>query len=81
MYSYTFKNVQPLTARHKRDRFSFSQWITQQPEWFTDNVIWSDEKLWQEKTKPNKQNECYWVVVGPMVEEECREQVGRKVMS
>ena len=81
MYPYKPKNVQPLTARHKTDRVSFSQWITQQPEGFTDKVIWSDEKLWQEKTKPNKQNERYWAVVDPMVEEECREQGGRKVMS
>ena len=45
-----------------------------------DKVIWTDEKLWEEKVRPNKQNERFWARVDPEVEVDCRVQGGRKVM-
>ena len=80
MYPYKPKNVQPLTEAHKAGRLEFSRWLLDQPEEFADYVLWSDEKMLEEKIRPNKQNERYWGVVDPEIEEECRVQGGKKIM-
>ena len=80
MYPYKPKNTQPLTQQHKNQRMVFSDWIIEKTPEFIDNVIWSDEKLWEEKIQPNKQNERYWAVVDHEVEVECRVQGGNKIM-
>ena len=36
--------------------------------------------MWEEKVRPNKQNERYWGVKDPEVEDECRVVGGKKVM-
>ena len=58
----------------------FCDWILNQDADFSDRVLWTDEKLWVEKTHPNKQNERYWSQVDPEVEVGCREQGGKKIM-
>ena len=40
----------------------------------------SDEKLWVDKFRPNKQNERYWAEENSEVEVDCREQGVKKVM-
>ena len=51
----------PLPEAHKAARVVFSNWLLNQPDWFEEKVIWSDEKWFVLKQKPNKQNQCYWV--------------------
>ena len=52
----------------------------EQEEDFCHSVIWSDEKMWEERSRPNKQNERYWAESDPEVEDECRVVGGKKVM-
>ena len=79
MYPYKPKNVQPLTEAHKQGRVNFCQWLLEQPEDFPHKVIWSaDEKLWEEKVRPNKQNERYWGLCDPEVEDENKVQGVRR---
>ena len=70
-----------MTQAHKDQRVNFCDWISKQTPEFIDKVIWSDEKLWEEKVHPNKQNERYWARVDPEVEVDCKMQGGNKVMS
>jgi hypothetical protein len=80
LYPYKAKTVVPLTQQHKVARVEFSRWLLRQEENFCQSVVWSDEKMWEEKTRPNKQNERYWGLVDPEVEDECRVVGGKKVM-
>ena len=80
MHPYKPKKTQPLTQQHKDMRLAFCDWIEEKEPEFIDNVIWSDEKLWEEKVHPNKQNERYWAEADPETEVDCRVQGGRKVM-
>ena len=68
MFPYKPKKIQPLTQAHRNQRVTFSDWLglktAENPE-FVDSVIWSDEKLWEEKVHSNKQNEIYWGEGGP----------------
>ena len=81
LYPYKPKNVVPLTKAHKQGRLEFRHWLLEQPDEFPNQVIWSDEKLWEEKVRPNKQNERYWGLCDPEVEDENRVQGGKKIMS
>ena len=53
LYPYKAKTVVPLTQRHKVARVEFCQWLLGQKENFCQTVVWSDEKMWEEKTRPN----------------------------
>jgi hypothetical protein len=79
-YPYKPKTVVPLTDAHKAGRVAFCNWFLEKPAGFEQKVIWSDEKWFVLKQKPNKQNERYWAPCDPCVEVECREQGGKKVM-
>ena len=79
-YPYKPRNVVPLTERHKVDRVVLCDWLLEQAEGFEQKVMWSDEKWFVLKQKPNKQNEPYWAPCDPGVEVECREQARKKVM-
>ena len=60
---------------------TFSNWLgltTKDTPEFIDSVIWSDEKLWEEKVHPNKQNERYWGEVDPKVEVDCKVKRGQE---
>ena len=52
---------------------------SQDPD-FATKVIWSDEKLWQDRRVPNKQNERVWAASDPFVEVDCRTQSVSKRM-
>ena len=69
----------PLTEQHKADRVLFCDWLLSQEEDFKQKVIWSDEKWFVLRQKPNKQNERYWAPCDPGVEVECRAR-WKKVM-
>ena len=79
-YPYKTKRVQPLTQAHKEGRIKFANWVLEKDMDFWDKVLFSDEKLWVEKVRPNTQNERYWADSDPEVETDCREQGGRKIM-
>ena len=80
MHCFKSHNVVPLSDAHKERRTDFCHWIKAQPMGFPNLVIWSDEKTFEERTRPNRQNERYWGVVNPHVTDENRVQGGRKVM-
>ena len=44
---------------------SFLQWWQQQPDQFSQKVLWNDEKWFVKKTAPNRQNERCWALVHP----------------
>ena len=79
-YPYKPKTIVPLTDEHKAGRVAFCNWFLDKPKDFEQKVIWSDEKWFVLKQKPNKQNERYWAPCDPGIEVECREQGGKKVM-
>ena len=72
LFPYKAKSVVPLTAEHKAARVRFCQWLLEQDVDFCQSVIWSAEKMWEEKTRPNKQNERYWGLEDPEVQDENR---------
>ena len=80
LFPYKAKTVVPLTQEHKEARMVFCQWLLNQDVEFCQKVIWTDEKMWEEKSRPNKQNERYWREVNPEVEDECRVVGGNKIM-
>ena len=81
LYPYKPHNTVPLTEAHKETRVEFCDWILSQPDGFPNNVFFSDEKIFTEKIRPNKQTERYWCNVDPEIEDENRVQGGRKVMA
>lgn len=80
LYPYRPHNVIPLTDAHKNARVEFCEWFLAQPDGFHDLVYFSDEKVFEEKTRPNRQTERYWCNVDPEIEDENRIQGGRKIM-
>ena len=56
-YPYKPRSVVPLSNHHKEARVTFCKWLLEQPEDFEMKCIWSDEKWFQLKQGPNKQNE------------------------
>ena len=77
---YRAHDIIPWTDVHKQTRVEFSEWLLSRPDGFPDKVFFSDEKIFEEKTRPNKQNETYWGEVDPEIEAENRVQGGRKLM-
>ena len=75
-YTYKSKTIQSLTDQHKLCRVQFCNWILQQNEEFSNNIMWSDEKLWLEKQHPKKQNERYWANHDSNVEIDCKQYLG-----
>ena len=71
-FPYKPKIVVPLIEHYKVVRVQFCKWLLNQEDSFCQKVIWNDEKMWEEKTRPNKQNERYWGLVDPEVVDECR---------
>ena len=57
MFPYKAKTTTSLLPRHKLERIEFSRWLLEQPADFPDIIIFTDEKNFEEKTRPNKQNE------------------------
>ena len=60
MFPYKPKNIQHLTQVHKDGRIAFCRWISAQSQEFAAPVLWSDEKLWEERVRSNKQNKRCW---------------------
>ena len=61
MLPHEGKTNHEMLEQRKRGRITFSQWLLEQ-EGFVVRVHWSDEKLWTEQGKVNKQNERYLAV-------------------
>ena len=80
MFPYKAKTTTSLQPRHKLDRIEFARWLLEEPEDFPESIIFTDEKNFEEKTRPNKQNERYWSDVDPEVLDDCRVVGGQKVM-
>ena len=72
LYPYKSHLTNHLEPRHKRERREFCTWLLNKSEDFPTTVIWTDEKMFEERTRPNKQNERYWAVEDPEITDECR---------
>ena len=83
LHSKPFRShkVQTLTEMHMTQRLHFCQWWQQQPDQFSQKVLWSDEKWFVKKTAPNRQNERCWALVHPHEYVEHQQQGGEKMMA
>ena len=83
LYPYKQHDVLDLNDRKKEARVEFCTWVLEQlandPD-FLQMVLFSDEKKFEERTRPNKQNERYWGIVDPLVMDKNRVQGGRSLM-
>ena len=83
LYPYKQHDVLNLNDRKKEARVEFCTWVLEQlandPD-FLQMVLFSDEKKFEERTRPNKQNERYWGMVDPLVMDKNRVQGGRSLM-
>ena len=70
----------PMSNTHRKNRVEFCEWLLNQPDGFSNLVYFLDEKTFEERNCPNRQNERYWSNVDPEIEDENRVQGGRKVM-
>ena len=77
---YRVNNVVPLLPTHKQSRLDFCRWLKLRTVDFADLIIFSDEKKFVEKTRPNRQNERYWSLSDPCIEDENRIQGGKSRM-
>ena len=80
LYPYKPHCVHPLTEDHKQRRLEFCSWLLQQSDNFPQKVIFSDEKKFQERSDPNRQNVRYWGEEDPNVRVENRIQGGKSLM-
>ena len=80
LFPYKPHLVQPLLPDHIAKRNEFCHWLRSQDPDFATKVIWSDEKLWQDRRVPNKQNERFWAASDPFLEVDCRTQSVNKRM-
>ncbi len=83
LYPYKQHDVLDLSDRKKEGRVEFCTWVLEQltndPD-FLQMILFSDEKKFEERTRPNKQNERYWGQVDPLVMDKNRVQGGRSLM-
>ena len=83
LYPYKQHDVLDLNDRKKEARLDFCTWVLEQlakdPD-FLQLILFSDEKKFEERTRPNKQNERYWGEVDPLVMDKNRVQGGRSLM-
>ena len=56
---YKPQNVVELSARHKESCVSFCHWVLQQDLTFPEYWLWSDEKWFVLKQRPNKQKQTF----------------------
>ena len=52
--------VQPLTAFHIQQRLEFNNWFLAQEEGFEQRVMWTDEKFFVLRQRPNRKNDGIW---------------------
>lgn len=70
-----------LTAQHKQYRLTASQWfLSHDIDFFSKQVIWSDEKYFVLKQGPNKSIHRYWAPSNPHILIECKTQSQEKAM-
>ena len=79
-FPYKTNYVQLLKQAHKEGRVKFANLVQEKAVDFWDQVMFSDEKLLDEKTRPNTQNEMYCAYLDPEGEVDCKEQEGKKIM-
>lgn len=70
-----------LTERHRQTRLHAAEWfLSHDVEFFSKQVIWSDEKYFVLKQGPNKSIHRYWSPVNPHTIIECKSQHQQKAM-
>ena len=79
-YKYKPNLMRPLTEQHKTGWVAPCNFFLHKDITWFEKVIWSDEKWFVRRTRPNKQNERYWEPFDPEIEVDCRVQVDEKVM-
>ena len=83
LYPYKQHDVLDLSDRKKEGRVEFCTWVLEQltndPD-FLQMILFSDEKKFEERTRPNRQNERYWGLVDPLVMDKNRVQGGRSLI-
>ena len=83
LYPYKPHEVIPRSAENMEGKVDFCTWLMAEldsdPE-FLQLVLFSDEKKFVEKVRPNRQNERYWAMSDPQVMEETRVQGGKSQM-
>ena len=80
--AYRPHKVHILTPAHMESRLSACTfWLTMEENWFSDCVLWSDEKWFVLHQSPNKQNSCRWAPFNPHELVQCKQQGGKKVMA
>ena len=80
IFPYKSKTTNVLELRHLEERPRFCSWLLQQENDFHSRIIWTDEKTFEEKCRPNKPNERYWASEDPEVTDEVKVVGGNKVM-
>ena len=64
-----------LTTQHRQYRLTASQWfLSHTIDFFSKQVIWSDEKYFVLKQGPNKSIHRYWAPSNPHILIECKTQ-------
>ena len=62
---YRPSTEQPLTEAHMEQRRKFCSWLLERPADFTENVIWTDEKIFVLNPRPNRKNDGVWCKENP----------------
>ena len=78
LFPFRSHTVTRLTEEHKRRRVLYRDWFLNQDEDLCQKIIYTDEKIFEGRCHPNRQNERYWAPQGddPEVFEEIRVQGG-----
>ena len=79
--AYVPKKATALTLKQKQTRQEAARWfLLHDPDFFSSQVIWTDEKYFVLKQGPNRQIDRYWAPVNPHRIVECKTQSQQKVM-
>ena len=80
MRKYKHFKAQALEPHHELDRKLFSKWYLNQPEEFPQNIIWTDEKMFQLEKAKNSKNDGVWSVHNPYLVDQVKSQGQKKYM-
>ena len=72
--------MQPLGEVHIEQRKKFCKWILEQPADLVQKIIWTDEKIFVLKQRPNRKNDGRWSQENPLEVVETHDRNTEKVM-